>query len=399
MSHADIIITASTLTNALGCGLRATAAALHARRSGLRRCDLETVAGLDTWIGRIDGIEDVSLPAGLRDLDSRNNRLAQLALEQDGFSALVSRCRDRYGPERIGLFLGTSTSGIRETERAYAARDPDTGDLPPGFDFRHTQPIFSTVDFVRRLLGLHGPSLSVSTACSSSAKVFAAAHRYMHAGLCDAALVGGVDSLCLTTLYGFNALQLVSSEPCRPWDAGRDGISIGEAAGYSLLERYDSGTGDIAVLGYGESSDAYHIASPHPQGAGAALAMQGSLDRAGLDCTAVDYINLHGTGTRMNDLSEDTALRRVFPSPPPFSSTKGWTGHTLGAAGITEAVIACLALEQGFMPGTLNTTRPDGALSGALLLENRQSPVNVVLSNSLGFGGSNCSLLLGRVSR
>lgn len=398
MSHRTITVTASTLTNALGQGLGATAAALRSRRSGLRNCDFDGATGLDTWIGRVDGVEDAVLPSRLRQFNCRNNRLAQLALGQDGFTDRVSRCRDRYGPDRIGLFLGTSTSGIRETELAYAERNPETGDLPPGFDFRQTQLIFSAVDFVRQLLGLRGPSLSISTACSSSAKVFAAAHRYMHAGLCDAALVGGVDSLCLTTLYGFSALQLVSSEPCRPWDAGRDGINIGEAAGFSLLEWYGADRGDIALLGFGESSDAYHIAAPHPQGAGAALAMQGCLEMAGLDGEAVDYINLHGTATRANDISEDAALRRVFATPPPFSSTKGWTGHTLGAAGITEAVIACLSIERGFIPGTLNTRRPDTGLSGALLLENRESPVSTVLSNSLGFGGSNCSLLFGRVS-
>lgn len=387
------------MTNALGQGINATVSALRNRCSGLRKCDFEGTAGLDTWIGHIDGVNDVQVPSALGHLDCRNNRLARLALEQDEFTAKVSRCIRHYGRDRIGLFLGTSTSGIHETELAYIARNGETGNFPAGFDYRNTQVIYSVVDFVRQLLNLHGPSLSISTACSSSAKVFAAAYRYMRTGICDAAIVGGIDSLCLTTLYGFSALELVSSTPCRPWDAGRDGINIGEAAGFSLLEWDNTGTGNIAMKGYGESSDAYHIASPHPQGKGAARAMQDCLDMAGINSTEVDYINLHGTATLSNDASEDAALRRIFGTPPPFSSTKGWTGHTLGAAGITEAIISCLSIEHGFMPGTLNTGQPDPALSGGVLLDNRHGPVNYALSNSFGFGGSNCCLLFSRRSQ
>jgi 3-oxoacyl-[acyl-carrier-protein] synthase-1 len=384
------------LTNALGHGVNATVSALRNRCSGLRKCDFEGTAGLDTWIGHVDGVNDIQVPSALGYLDCRNNRLAQLALEQDEFTATVSRCISHYGHDRIGLFLGTSTSGIHETELAYIARNDKTGSFPAGFDYRNTQVIFSVVDFVRQLLNLHGPSLSISTACSSSAKVFAAAYRYMRTGMCDAAIVGGIDSLCLTTLYGFSALELVSSTPCRPWDAGRDGINIGEAAGFSLLEWDNTDSGNIVMKGYGESSDAYHIASPHPQGKGASQAMQDCLDMAGINSTEVDYINLHGTATPSNDASEDAALRHVFTTPPPFSSTKGWTGHTLGAAGITEAIITCLSIDHGFMPGTLNTGQPDPALSEGVLLDNRHGPVNYALSNSFGFGGSNCSLLFSR---
>jgi 3-oxoacyl-[acyl-carrier-protein] synthase-1 len=398
MLHNRPQLTAITLTNALGHGMAATLAGLCSGRSGLRRCDFDD-ASLDTWIGRVDGIGQVSLPARLRRFDCRNNRLAQLALEQDAFTAAVSRCRARYGAIRIGLFLGTSTSGIRETERAYRARDPETRRLPAGFDYRDTQLVFSVVDFVRELLGIRGPSLAISTACSSSAKVFATAWRHMATGLCDAAIVGGVDSLCLSTLYGFHALQLVSPRPCCPWDRDRDGISIGEAAGFALLERERTDAGSVSLLGYGESSDAHHIATPHPEGTGAALAMQRALGMAQLNGRDIDYINLHGTATRTNDASESAALCRVFDTPPAFGSTKGWTGHTLGAAGITEAIIACLAIGQGMIPGTLNTAQPDPALSAGLVRETRAQPVGTVMSNSFGFGGSNCSLLLGATRR
>ncbi|MGH8441289.1 MAG: beta-ketoacyl synthase N-terminal-like domain-containing protein, partial [Nevskiaceae bacterium] len=231
-------------------------------------------------------------------------------------------------------------------------------------------------------------------ACSSSAKVFASASRAMRAGLCDAAVVGGVDSLCLTTLYGFNALQLVSADICRPADAQRNGISIGEAAGFAILE---PGAADgVALLGYGESSDAHHMSAPHPQGEGAAAAMRGALRSAGLQPQQVDYINLHGTATPANDAAEDQAVHAVFGDAVPCSSTKGWTGHTLGAAAITEAVIALLCVEHGLMPRSLNTRQRDPALRSGILLQQRQARVDRVLSNSFGFGGSNCSLLLGR---
>jgi 3-oxoacyl-[acyl-carrier-protein] synthase-1 len=234
----------------------------------------------------------------------------------------------------------------------------------------------------------------VSTACSSSARVFAAAARSMAAGFCDAAVVGGVDSLCLTTLYGFNSLQLVSAAPCRPTDVDRDGISLGEAAGFALVAPADTDTGCPAVLGWGESGDAWHMASPDPQGQGAELAMQRALDRAELDAGAIDYINLHGTSTHANDLVESMAIARLFGGATPVSSTKGWTGHTLGAAGIVEAAIGWLAIEHHLMPKTLNTGSVDPEIKAHVLLENRPAPVRRVMTNSFGFGGSNCSLVL-----
>jgi 3-oxoacyl-[acyl-carrier-protein] synthase-1 len=218
------------------------------------------------------------------------------------------------------------------------------------------------------------------------------------AGLIDAALVGGVDSLCLTTLYGFHSLQLSSPQPCRPFDVARDGISIGEAAAFALLERPTDGMDgdDILLLGVGESSDAYHMSAPHPEGHGARRAMQAALRAAGLDPSAIDYINLHGTATPSNDRSESHAVTSVFGATTPGSSTKGATGHTLGAAGALEAVICAIALRNGFMPGGVHTTHIDPTLTAYYIRENRHSPVSHVLSNSFGFGGTNCSLVFGR---
>ena len=390
-------LSAYTLTSPLGAGLAATLDALRSGRSGLARCDFIDVE-LSTFIGRVVGLEEKPVRADLAAYDCRNNRLAQLGLEQDNFFAAIANASQRYGRERIGVFLGTSTSDILDSELAYRQRDPVTGALPASFNYEGSHNCYSVADFVRQALNLAGPAMVVSTACSSSAKVFASAARMMQAGLCDAAIVGGVDSLCLTTLYGFNSLELVSSRPCRPFDAERDGISIGEAAGFVLLEKVatqpDPNT--ILLLGVGESSDAYHMSSPHPEGAGARLAIQAALSSAGLAATDIDYINLHGTGTKANDAAEDKAVFNVFGSSTPCSSTKGATGHLLGAAGVTEAIISALCIQHGFMPGGLNTEHLDTTLNSPYLLHNKKQTVNRVLSNSFGFGGSNCSLVLGR---
>jgi len=222
--------------------------------------------------------------------------------------------------------------------------------------------------------------------------VFASAARAIESGFCDAAGVGGVDTLCLTTLYGFNSLQLVSGEICRPADAARKGLSIGEAGGFALLTQAPE-VGAVACLGCGESSDAHHMSQPRPDGAGAVLAMRAAL--GALDPARISYINLHGTATPANDASEDAAVSALFGTHTPCSSTKGWTGHTLGAAGIVEAAVCLLAMEHGFMPRSLNTREKDPALKADVLMSARAAPVEYALSNSFGFGGTNCSVLLG----
>jgi 3-oxoacyl-[acyl-carrier-protein] synthase-1 len=382
------------VTSALGAGRAAHLQALRAGATGLSKLAFDT-STLDCWLGEVRDF-DRPLSGSLSEWDCRNNRLAEFALSQDGFEDSVSAARARHGATRIGVFIGTSTSGVQHTELAYRARDPLTNELPGWFRQRHTQNIFSVADFVARRLGLRGPAFAVSTACSSSAKVFASARRAIAAGLCDAAVVGGIDSLCLTTLYGFNSLQLISSEICRPADSARNGISIGEAGGFALL---DPGAGSgVQLLGHGETSDAYHMSSPEPEGRGAIASMRAALASAGLAAEAVDYINLHGTGTVANDKAESRAVCSVFGDSRPCSSTKGWTGHTLGAAGMVEAAISLLCIEHGLMPASLNTRIRDPEIHAAILLENRAAPVRRVLSNSFGFGGSNCSLLFGDAS-
>lgn len=383
-----------TVTSALGRGLDATSAALRTRRSPLRPCDFET-ADLPTHIGMVDGLDAHPLGGDFASYDCRNNRLAQLALDQDGFRDAVAEASARYGAKRIGVFAGTSTAAIFETEQAFRHLAPGTGALAPDFPYRQTHNTFSIADFVQHALGLEGPSMVISTACASTAMAFAAAARMIACGLCDAAVVGGVDSLCLTTLYGFHALQLTAEDTCRPFDEARAGISIGEAGGFALLER-EPGKSGIALLGYGESSDAYHMSSPHPEGLGARRAMEKALAAAGLQPADIDYINLHGTATRVGDAAEDKAVSGLFGDKVPCNSTKGFTGHTLGASGIVEAVISALALLHGHIPASPTTREVDAGITCRYVIDGADQKLKRVMSNSFGFGGSNCSLILGR---
>ena len=394
-----LLLSATTATTCLGRGLAAARSALREGRSGLAPCAFETVE-LATWIGEVPGVDDERLPAPLAAYDCRNNRLTQMALETDDFADRIRQAIARHGRDRVGIFLGTSTAGILQTELAYRRRDPKTGALPADFHYRTTHNSFSLAEFTRDYFGLEGMALAISTACSSSAKVFAAAARQLALGSIDAAIVGGVDTLCLTTLYGFASLQLTAANPCRPYDAERNGISIGEGAAFALLERADGvantpAAGSILLLGTGESSDAYHMSSPHPEGLGARLAMQAALRSAGLEPADIDYINLHGTATPANDAAEGKAVAALFGDTVPCSSTKGATGHTLGAAGAVEAVICALALTDGFLPGSPGTQSRDPALPIDYLLQGRAGTVRHALSNSFGFGGSNCSLIFG----
>ncbi len=392
-------VTSTALVTAVGRTKLDHRQALREGRSGLTRCDLPHV-DLDTMIGRVAGLEDEPLAGDLSSFDCRNNSLAMAGLNADGFRENVDAAIARYGADRIAVIVGSSTSGIDRTEVAYRARGGPDEPLPGWFNYRHTQNAFSPADFTRSYLGLSGLALAVATACSSSAKAMAVAARYIDAGLADAAVVGGVDCLCLTTLYGFNSLELLDKNPCRPWDEARSGISLGEAAGFVLMERQrtDHREETLCLFGYGESSDAHHMSAPPPDGAGAARAIDDALAMSGLDDDKIDYVNLHGTGTASNDSAEDSAVVRRLGKEVPCSSTKGLTGHTLGASGMVELILTGIAMEERFVPGTVNSEKIDDALEAKVLLEGRSQDIRYALSNSFGFGGSNCSLILGYVA-
>jgi 3-oxoacyl-[acyl-carrier-protein] synthase-1 len=367
---------------------------LSSRRSGLRRNDIDG-CDLDTWIGRVDGVEDVSLPSQLTHLHSRNNQLAWLGLQQDGMLDDLTRLKDRLGAERVGVIMGTSTSSIGRTEEAYTQLLP-SGFMGEEFCQPQVHNLHSPGHFVAEATGLEGPSMTVSTACSSSAKVFASASRWISHGLVDAVLVGGIDSLCMSILYGFNSLELVSANMCRPFDRRRDGINIGEGAGYAIVAREDLlPDARFMLLGYGESADAYHMSHPHPEGKGAVMAMGQALERARLAPDDIDYVNLHGTASQANDRIEAHALAQTFTGHTQASSTKAWAGHALGAAGILEAVTTLEAMTHSVMPGTLNCDEPEPDSAYAVLTDNVDMPIRYAMSNSFGFGGNNAALVFG----
>lgn len=397
MQQPPLRVSAYTAVSALGDGLAPVRSAIAAHRSGLTPLRQDAIGEwplaepLNTWVGRVAGL-DTPLPARWRHWDCRNNRLAWRGLTADGFHQRVADAVRRHGADRVALVLGSSTASIGATEDAYRALDT-TGVFPPqpGNPVLHT--LHSLTGFVEEALGVRGPGLTISTACSSSAKAFAAAERLIRLGLADAAVVGGVDSLCGSVLFGFHALQLVSPEPCRPFDTERGGISLGEAAGFALLER---GPGPLMLLGHGESSDAHHLSAPDPDGAGARAALAQALQRAGRTTDDIGYVHLHGTATPRNDAVEARLLARHFRPDTPASSTKGMTGHALGAAGILGAVFSLLALEDGVLPGTVQTRTPEPEMADRLLLAPLSRPVELVVSHAFAFGGSNAVLVFGR---
>jgi 3-oxoacyl-[acyl-carrier-protein] synthase I len=388
-----LAVTAYSVVCATGYGRETLLDALQERRGPLAPNDF-TAQPLPTWIGRVEGLEAPAwdLPPDLAPWECRNNRLAWAGLNTDDFTTAVAAASHRYGPRRIALVMGTSTAAIDATEALYRHVD-DPASTPPHLLQAQLHAPHSLGDFVQRALGLQGPCFTIATACSSSAKVFCQAERLMRLGLCDAVVVGGVDTLCNSVLYGFASLELLSPEICRPFAVNRRGLNIGEAAAFVLLERAGS---DLKLLGYGETSDAHHMSAPHPDGLGARLAIEQALSRAGRQANDIQYINLHGTATPKNDAVEARLVAELFPSATRASSTKGWTGHTLGAAGSLEAIIALLALRTGLIPGTLNTTELDAECGPQIQLDNSDGDIRFALSNSFGFGGSNCVLLFGR---
>lgn len=388
-----VAITAYQCLSAAGADVQALYSSLIDNRSCLKPLQLFELP-FETVVGEIVAPLPELRPE-LKRYDCRNARLALMALETDGFRQTLQRAVEHYGTERLGLVLGTSTSGIYDSENAYRQWLND-GAMPASFDFLGVQTAQATAEFLHRELALQGPCYGISTACSSSAKALAAAQRLIAAEVCDAVLVAGVDSLCRLTLRGFNSLQLVSPTPCKPLDANRGGINIGEAAALLLLERCSTDNADKPkLLAVGESSDAHHMSAPHPEGLGAAAAMARALELAGRRLDDVDYINLHATASQLNDLSEARAVTRLFPKPPPCSGVKGLLGHTLGAAGAVETIVSLLALEHGFLPGTCGLENLDPNCPCPVIATPQLNVApKLVLSNAFGFGGNNASVLL-----
>ncbi|MEL4389785.1 beta-ketoacyl-[acyl-carrier-protein] synthase family protein [Shewanella xiamenensis] len=345
-----------------------------------------------------------TIPAALAQFDCRNNQLLLAAAQQ--ITDTVEQAKQTYGADRIGVVLGTSTSGISKGEAALAYRNQH-GHFPADYHY-FQQELGSTSDFLRQLFALQGPCYTISTACSSSAKVFASAKRLLEAKLCDMVIVGGIDSLCQLTVNGFHALESVSKGHCNPFSANRDGINIGEGAALFTLTLATYNTANeacVLLAGIGESSDAHHMSAPHPEGAGAISAMQAALDDAQISAQDIDYINLHGTATPKNDAMESRAVLSVFgDTPPPASSTKPLVGHTLGAAGAIEAAFCYLLLSQHNHSFALPPHRFDGQQdpqdpSIALVAPMQfaeHGKLNYVMSNSFAFGGSNASLIFCR---
>jgi 3-oxoacyl-[acyl-carrier-protein] synthase-1 len=384
------------IANALGRGKEMVANALFkGTRDGLVQRD-DLIRSRSVRVGEVpDPLPAV--PDPLRRFDCRNNRLALLVLQQ--IDDAISDAARRYGTDRIAVVLGTSTSGIADGERALAHR-LERGEWPSGFRYSQ-QEMGNLAHFAAAYLGLSGPAYTVATACSSSAKVFASARRLIDAGFCDAALVGGVDTVCRLTTNGFASLEAIARDYCNPFSRNRDGINIGEGAAVFLMTQEP---GPVALLGVGESSDAHHISAPDPAGNGARKAMEAALSAAGLQVGSIDYVNLHGTATRLNDLVEGRVVAALFGSSVPCSSTKAMTGHMLGAAGASEAALLWLTLHLDYSAGALPPHLWDGeadraipsldlAEPGRTLPRKRRS---AMMSNSFGFGGSNASVILGR---
>lgn len=384
------------IINALGSGkARVLENLMSGAQAGLQPCDW--IPAKRTYVAAVtDALAPI--PAKLSGYASRNLQLALSALQQveDDIAQAVAR----YGAARIAVVTGTSTSGIGEGEAAIAAAQA-SGALPADYHYRQ-QEIGNLAELIAHHYQLQGPAYTLSTACSSSAHALGSARRLLAMGIVDAVVVGGADSLCRLTVNGFSALESVSTGKTNPFSRQRDGINIGEAAAFFLMTREPSGDA-IELLGVGASSDAHHISAPEPTGAGAERAIRAALAQAHLKPEAVSYINLHGTGTKLNDAMEADVTARLFGVAVPCSSSKAQVGHTLGAAGATEAGLCWLTLSSYNARGLLPPHCWDGDRDPELAAINlvpagtdlAQQSRQVFLSNSFAFGGNNAAVLLG----
>jgi 3-oxoacyl-[acyl-carrier-protein] synthase I len=395
VTAAPVFLSALGLVNALGRGKAAVARGLFAGDTQGMVLQEGWLPGQAVRVGLVRG-DLPALPAAQAGWDSRTHRLLLAALEE--IRAEVEAEVARHGRRRVGVVLGTSTAGVGELERVAAGWFRGEA-RPPEFRYEG-QEMGAPARFLARILGLEGPAFTVSTACTSSGKALAAARNLIALGLCDAVVAGGADCLCPLTLAGFTALGAATREPCNPMSANRKGINIGEGAVLFVVRRADAG---IALLGVGESSDAYHISSPDPEGTGAEAAMRAALLDAGLAAAGVGYLNLHATATDKNDEMEGRAVARVFPRGVPCGGTKALTGHLLGAAAASELAFCWLALEGEWNPERrLPPHRwdgvPDPALPALALVPDgaRDPGLRACLSNAFAFGGGNLALAVGR---
>ena len=374
------------IVSPLGEGLEPTRRALFAGDTSGMRVESGWLPNAPACVGRVMG-ELAPLPAPLEEHDCRNNRLLAAAAAQ--IRPAIDAALSRHGAQRVAIVIGTSTSGIASGEDAMAARIK-TGAFPPGFSYKQ-QEIGATAPFAARLLGVRGPAYTVSTACTSGAKALLAARRLLDLGLCDAAIAGGVDTLCRLTVGGFASLESTSPQRCNPLSRNRNGINIGEGAALFLLGRDKAA---VALAGGGESSDAHHLSAPDPEGTGAEAAMRAALAEAGAKPADIGYVNLHATATRKNDELESRVMARVFPAGTAVSGTKPLTGHALGAAGAIEAAFCWLALTDGMLPPHVWDGEADPALPALrVAAKGERLSSRMVMSNSFAFGGSNASLI------
>ncbi len=384
---------------ALGSGIAAVARAAFAGDTSGMRPQADWVQGrtltLGGHAGALPAIPD-ALPAHRH---SRNNQLllaAALQIEPQLRGAVA-----RHGAGRVAVVLGTSTSGVNDNAPAFR-RLAEQGAWPGDYDYRR-QALSSPAAFVADWLGVHGPTYTLSTACTSSARALLSARRLLASGLCDAVVCGGADTLCRLTINGFATLEAIDDTLCLPFSANRRGINIGEAGVVFLMEREPADDRSVALLGGGASSDAWHMSAPEPSGEGARAAMQAALRSAAAAPGSIGWVNLHGTGTTHNDAMESHAMHAVFPQGVPCASTKPLTGHALGAAGALEAALAWATLSSGNAEGRLMPHVWDGQADAALppldfsTAEHRyaQGRPRLAMSNSFAFGGNNASLIFG----
>lgn len=398
-----VVVTGLGTVNALAHSADAFASALRAGACGIR-----PVTGFDAsgYRSRIAAeVTDLAVPAWLPSpLRRRASRSDLFALAAAAEALAASGLDVAAAPERVGIVLGATTAGMMAAETALQARITGAASRYRRSALLGT-PMATSADVVAQVLGLGGPRLVLSTACSSSGTALGVALDWIRLGRVDAVLAGGTESMCRTIFAGFNALKAVALEPCRPFDRRRAGLSLGEGAAILVVERASAAARRNArvhasILGYGMSADAHHLTAPHPEGLGATLAMQRALTRAGIAPADVGYVNAHGTGTPLNDVIEAAAIERVFGAAAvglPVSSTKSAIGHTLGAAGAIEALATILALRDGFLPPTVNLDEPEPDFRLDFVPRaSRPATLRYALSNSYGFGGNNTTVVFGR---